>query len=200
MDIAGKKIILDSCQIHCLQGGSKTGQDVILLHGMKFNSSTWQELGTLEQLAAAGYRATAVDLPGFGKTPACDPAPDQVITMLIKQEEMTKPVLVCPSMSGRIGIEFAIAHPDMLGGLVLIGAVGVKENKGNLAEINIPSLIVWGGEDTISPIENGHLLHQEIKDSNFFVIDSASHPCYLEQPVIWHQELLNFLKAIHPSV
>lgn len=196
MDVAEKTITIDSCQIHCLQGGNKTKKDIILLHGMKFNSATWLQLGTIDRLAAADYRITAVDLPGFGKTPACDLQPNQVLEKLIKQTDMSKPVLVGPSMSGRISIEFAIAHPDMLGGLILVGAVGVMENKESLAEIKIPTLIIWGSEDAISPIENGHLLHKKIKDSNFFVIDSAPHPCYLEQPEIWHQQLLQFLETV----
>ena len=37
---------------------------VLLLHGMAFSSRNWEEIGTLSLLAALGYRAVAVDLPG----------------------------------------------------------------------------------------------------------------------------------------
>ena len=40
------------------------GLTVLLLHGMRFSSQTWTDLGTLHVLAALGYSAVAIDLPG----------------------------------------------------------------------------------------------------------------------------------------
>ena len=39
----------------------------LLLHGAAFSSETWRELGTLQTLAALGYTAVAVDMPGPGE-------------------------------------------------------------------------------------------------------------------------------------
>jgi abhydrolase domain-containing protein 14 len=95
-----------------------------------------------------------------------------------------------------VSLEFCLNHPELAGGLVLVGAVGVQENKERLSLINLPTLIVWGGEDAISPIENGKILNDSITSSLFHVIDGAPHPCYLDQPDEWHRVLLSFLENI----
>ena len=43
----------------------------LLLHGSAFSSDTWIKLGTLQTLAALGYTAIAIDLPGEGTYSWC---------------------------------------------------------------------------------------------------------------------------------
>jgi len=184
--------------IHTLQGGPDVGPLVLLLHGKMFKAATWQETGTLTKLADAGYRAVALDLPGFGKSPAGDIEPVEVIKVVISQAAPNGAILLGPSMGGRIALEFTLANQDLVNGLILVGAVGVQENKKRLKDISLPCLAIWGEKDSISPLANGHLLQQGIKDAELTVIQGASHPCYLDQPDEWHRILLRFLTEKFP--
>ncbi len=195
-EIISKNIDVACCCLNCLEAGNSVGQDVILLHGMKFQAATWQELGTLDKLAVAGYHPMALDMPGFGKSPACATDQDKVLAEYIAQGEMDRPVLIGPSMGGRIALEFALNHPGILGGLVLVGAVGVAENKDRLAQLDLPVLILWGGEDQISPPANADILLENVKGAKRLIIEGAPHPCYLDQPDVWHTAVLDFLAGL----
>ncbi len=137
----------------------------------------------------------ALDMPGFGKSESCAAGESEVLAAYIQQEELDRPVIVGPSRGGRYALELYFAHPELVGGLVLVGTVGVQENTSRFKEISVPCVLVWGSEDAISDPENGHFLKQEIPDAKLVILQGAPHPCYLEKTEQWHQTLLAFLKA-----
>ena len=194
-DITQEKLICNDCEVHFLQSGNKDSIPVVLLHGMKFQASTWKELGTLDHLSNEGFQALAVDMPGFGKSPACSVEQDTILKTFLTNLGLKSVILVGPSMGGRIAMEFAIDHPDMVRGLVLVGPVGVEENKDNLSSIGVPTLLVWGSEDQISPLTNCDILMNSIPGAQKIIIEGAPHPCYLDNPDKWHAELINFLQS-----
>ncbi len=197
VDSIERSIMANGCEIHYLEAGPSGGRVVVLLHGMKFRAQTWQELGTLKVLAETGRRVIALDLlPGFGASPACSGKTIDILAAFFDKLNLEKIVLVGPSMGGRIALEFCLDYPKLISGLVLVGAVGVQENRERLSEIGVPSFIIWGGADSVSSIDHGRLLHEKIASSTFFVIDGAPHPCYLDQPELWHHELVSFLEKI----
>jgi len=97
----------------------------------------------LDRLHDAGFAPQAIDLPGFGKSEKCALPPEKVLQGFMAEQKLSRPVLVGPSMGGRISLDVALHDPESIGGLVLIG---------------------------------------------------AGHPCYLDQPDLWHEQLLAFLK------
>ncbi len=192
-EIISKNVGVGPCTVHCLKSKNTRGQDIVLLHAARFQAETWKKLATLNRLADAGYRPYAIDLPGYGKSQECTVAHETILQGFIQQEELSQPVLVGPSMSGKISLHFALRQPESVGGLVLIGAVGVSEKSYQLDTIRVPCLILWGGADTIAPLDDAHLLHEKIQGAEMLIFDKAGHPCYVHQPDLWHQELLGFL-------
>ncbi|MEN8142471.1 MAG: alpha/beta hydrolase [Thermodesulfobacteriota bacterium] len=195
-DIVEKKINVAGCEVHVLEAGAPQGRDVALLHGMKFQAETWRQLGTLDFLAEAGFHAVALDLPGFGRSPAGSASPADILGGVINELQLDKPVLLGPSMGGRVALEFCLAEEKLLGGMILVGPVGVAENRARLHGIKVPVLAIWGGEDAISPLQNGHILAQEIDGCRLLVIDGAPHPCYLDHSERFHSEIHAFLSGL----
>lgn len=183
------------CSIHMLTAGSSQNLAIVLLHGMKFQALTWQDLGTLDFLANLGVQVAAVDMPGFGKSPACDQAAGDVLQAVLAHLNVERVVLVGPSMGGRLALEYAIAHPGLTG-LVLVGAVGVEENRSKLHAIAVPTLLVWGADDQVSPLANSEILLQEIAGASRIIFPGAPHPCYLDQPDRWHESLQAFINQV----
>jgi abhydrolase domain-containing protein 14 len=193
--IQSETITFASGNIHYLEAGRPENTTVLLLHGMSFTADTWKKLGTIELLAGQGYHAVAVDMPGFGRSPASGARPGTVLKEFLVQKALEAPVLVGPSMGGRISLEFCLEYPDLVKGLILIGPVGVKENAARLPAINVPCLAVWGGDDTISPPANGEIIASRMKDAKVVIFPGAPHPCYLQETDRWHDTLLSFLKS-----
>jgi abhydrolase domain-containing protein 14 len=58
-------VTIDGAKVHFLIAGPHGGRPVDLLHGARFSAETWRQIANLQTLADAGYRAYAIDLPGY---------------------------------------------------------------------------------------------------------------------------------------
>jgi pimeloyl-ACP methyl ester carboxylesterase len=95
---------------------------IVFVHGLGGSHLNWALIGP--QLAA-GRRALAVDLHGFGLTPgtratATVQANTALLDRFLRQVAGTPAVLAGNSMGGMISILQAHAHPETVAGLVLI--------------------------------------------------------------------------------
>ena len=51
-------------------------------------------------------------------------------------------------------------------------------------KIKCPTLIIWGAKDTTTPLSDGQLLHEGIRDSRMIVIPDARHSPHITHPSI----------------
>ncbi|MEM4076389.1 MAG: alpha/beta hydrolase, partial [Metallosphaera sp.] len=118
-EIRGKKI-------RYIDNNVKGNRKLILFHGARFNANTWLTTGTLQYLETEGIPSLAVDFPGYGKSETGWDDLAEFIKDLIAESELETPVLLGPSMGGNAVLRYALRY-DRVSGLVLVGAVGVKE-------------------------------------------------------------------------
>ena len=65
--------------------------------------------------------------------------------------------------------------------------------------IHVPTLIIWGEEDMVIPVETGHELHKRIKGSQIVTHKGLGHIPMEENPRKTVKEAKNFLAAISAS-
>ncbi|TSC94070.1 MAG: alpha/beta hydrolase fold protein [Parcubacteria group bacterium Licking1014_1] len=63
----------------------------------------------------------------------------------------------------------------------------------HLPFIKIPTVIIWGDKDEDTPLEEGHFISKQIKNSKFTVIPGAGHDLNRKQPEILSQKILDNL-------
>jgi pimeloyl-ACP methyl ester carboxylesterase len=187
---------LEGHPIRGLVAGPEDGRKVLLLHGAKFSSLTWKKLGTLEALAGAGYRVLAVDIPGFGRSPGWDFGQDAFLANLLPVLGLQKPVVVAPSMSGRVAFPLILRHPERVAGFVAIAPVGSQRYAPLLAGSAVPTLVVWGERDRVLPVAQAEKLGAGFDDATVVILPGARHPAYIDQSKRFHQALLEFLAGL----
>ncbi len=70
------------------------------------------------------------------------------------------------------------------------------ETCSTLSEINVPTLILCGAEDAITPPAKSKFMNMEITNSILHIIENSGHLSNLEQPEIFNMHLNNFISDI----
>jgi 3-oxoadipate enol-lactonase len=96
---------------------------LFLLHGIGGSKEYWN--AELEVFADAGYRAVALDLPGYGDSETIEPyvlsGVARSLERLIDSIAPKRAVLLGHSMGGMVALEAWAAYPHKIAGLILSG-------------------------------------------------------------------------------
>lgn len=105
------------------------GAPLVFVHGLGGSWQNWLE--NMPRMAELGYRAIAIDLPGFGASPM----PPWEISIrhygellgeVCKALELPPCTLVGNSMGGFVAAEVAVGEPEWVDRLVLVSAAGIS--------------------------------------------------------------------------
>jgi pimeloyl-ACP methyl ester carboxylesterase len=118
-----KYVTVDGLKLRYIEEGS--GPAVLFLHGASLGSSADVFLRNLGPFARAGFRAIALDLPGFGlsEIPAKQTMPQQrnAIPKFIDTMKLGKTALMAHSRSGGFAIQLALEDPSRYSAVVILG-------------------------------------------------------------------------------
>jgi len=95
------------------------GPTVVLIHGGQMDRRMWDPQF---RRYADHYRVIRYDVRGFGRSPAASEpyADEDDLADLMTHLHVDRAIIIGLSLGGRIAIDFALAHPDRVAGLVLV--------------------------------------------------------------------------------
>ena len=182
-------------RVHALACGAPEQDLVLLLHGGRFRADTWRELGTLTLLARSGFRALALDWPGYGATPAfaAEPEPRALLEAVLDRVGAARALVVAPSLAGTFAFPLVAGAPARVAGFVPIAPAGIDDFAPQ-AGARVPTLILWGEKDEIVPVARATELAGRLPGARVEILPGASHPCYLDRPELFHGLLVAFAR------
>lgn len=195
-EISERELELSGKKLHYLEAGERGATTVLLLHGARYSSDTWRTLGTIDVLTDAGFYVVALDLPGFGKSQTVGIGKNDLLVAVMDALTIDEAIVVSPSMSGGFSFPLVVRATERVLGFVPVAPGGIDANYRALKKISVPTLILWGENDEIIPLEKSDVLAAAITDSKRVILKGASHPCYLDQPEEFHRELVAFATSL----
>ena len=81
----------------------------------------------------------------------------------------------------------------LLSGLFGDHAGALSRDETNYDALAIPTLVVWGREDTVTPLPQGEQIAALLPDAKLVVLDGVNHIPQIEQPQAVVREMLGFL-------
>ena len=77
----------------------------------------------------------------------------------------------------------------------LLGIKHLESFREKLQRVSSPTMIVWGSDDPVIPINHAEYFVSAIQDCRFFRMDGCGHTPYVQKPYVFASKVLEFLKS-----
>lgn len=171
---------------------------ILGLHGWSQRNGwhTWQPL--MEPLAAGGYCVVAVDMPGWGETPALDALPlggeraVQVVVDIMNSLQKETAVLLGKSWGGGVALSTALTYPGRISKLILTAPAFRQPQR--LPDIQQPVLLAWAEDDPTIPIYVADVFETAVADITVMRYPTGGHSAAPHNAADFANHALRFLK------
>ncbi|ANJ56949.1 alpha/beta fold hydrolase [Pseudomonas silesiensis] len=201
-DNTSKFVQTPEWKMHYNEAGE--GPVVIMIHGSGAGATGWANFHrNVDSFVDAGYRVILMDCPGFGKSdPLVTAEPRFVINAraikaLMDALDIDKAHLVGNSMGGGSALGFAVAYPERLDKMILMGSGGVGRTS-LFTPLPMEGIKLLFGVYREPSMENlKKMLDVFVYDSSALTEEliSLRHKSILANP----QHLENFIKSVDLS-
>ena len=83
-------------------------------------------------------------------------------------------------------------NADNVRKIMLVKAVN-QDLREYMKKIEVPTLLIYGKDDNVTPLKLANEINKEIKDSVLITIEGTKHFPYLERPNYFNLILMSFL-------
>ena len=180
-------------------GGNSLGGEI----AWEFAASQPARVGALILVDAAGYAFTPISIP-LGFRIARLPVLGQISRFVLPRSMVEKSVInvygdpskVTPELVDRY-YEMTLREGNRAALLQRLAQLNAGEYAVQLAGLQMPTLILWGGLDRLIPPDNGDAFARDIKGSQLLLFPSLGHVPQEEDPATTVQPVQAFLKSLH---
>ena len=211
------KLQINSLAVYAF--GKKENPVIIFVHGFPFDHTMWEY--QIKELQKDFY-VIVYDIRGLGESYVGDgqytmEAYVNDLFSIINQLNLVKPVLCGLSMGGYIALRAIEVDQAKFSGLILLDTVykktlktskkhnpiGVKgalfamlsrtDTTKSLKQIKLPTLVMGGSFDKLTPPTGMRVMADKIKNSEFAIVPRAGHMSPLENPSFVNDMIKGFL-------
>ncbi len=124
-------------------------------------------------------------------TVAMNPSYDE--SMSVFKKMVVNPIFVSPLVVNLFMMNISTPQAKNAFKLTLENSTNTQLDIDRLGNLKVSTLIIWGAEDNVIPVEHASIFHKTIAHSQLKIIKNAGHAPFIEKPAVTFDIIKRFL-------